>query len=408
MTPKEQIEILKRGVVETITEEELLRKISSGKVLRVKLGVDPTAPDIHLGHTVTLRKLRQFQELGHEAILIIGDFTGMIGDPSDRKKMRPQLSHEEVMENCKAYEKQVFKILDKPRTRVVFNGEWFKDLPFEKVLSLCRFMTLARMLEREDFQNRFKSENPIGIHELLYPLMQGYDSVQIQADVELGGTDQKFNILVGRDLQREHSQEPQVAMLLPILLGTDGHEKMSKTLQNHIPVDAPPEDMYGKLMSIPDELMKSYFELLTDVPLPEIEKMEKERKTGKQHPKEMKEKLAFAAVSGFYGEKAGKQAGNHFEKVFRKKEIPDEIPVFTLSKNELSDGKIWICKLLTKAGLAKSNGEAKRLISQGGISIGRGTAGMRVRQNPDEEIEIHDALTIKVGKRRFVKIQIAP
>lgn len=407
MTPKEQIEILKRGVVETITEEELLRKISSGKVLRVKLGVDPTAPDIHLGHTVTLRKLRQFQELGHEAILIIGDFTGMIGDPSDRKKMRPQLSHEEVMENCKAYEKQVFKILDKPRTRVVFNGEWFKDLPFEKVLSLCRFMTLARMLEREDFQNRFKSENPIGIHELLYPLMQGYDSVQIQADVELGGTDQKFNILVGRDLQREHSQEPQAAMLLPILLGTDGHEKMSKTLQNHIPVDAPPEDMYGKLMSIPDELMKSYFELLTDVPLPEIEKMEKERKTGKQHPKEMKEKLAFAAVSGFYGEEAGKQAGDHFEKVFRKKEVPDEISVFTLSKSELSDGKIWICKLLTKAGLAKSNSEARRLVAQGGVSIGAGPSPIQVMQNPDEEIEIHDTLTIKVGKRRFVRVHVS-
>ncbi|MCD6505503.1 tyrosine--tRNA ligase [Candidatus Poribacteria bacterium] len=400
----QQIEIIKRGAVEIISEEELRMKLEraqkEGRPLRVKLGLDPTAPDIHLGSAVVLRKLRQFQDLGHEAIIVIGDFTAMIGDPSGRSKTRPQLSEEEVKRNARTYEEQYCKILDPEKTKVVFNSQWLGKMNFADVIRLAAKTTVARVLERDDFQSRFENELPIGLHEILYPLCQAYDSVVLEADVEMGGTDQKFNNLMGRDLQRAFGQEPQVVLLMPLLVGLDGREKMSKSLGNYVGIEEPPFEMYGKIMSIPDELMIDYFVLTTDVPMQEIRRIEEGLKEGTIHPKEAKKRLAREIVTMYHSAEAARKAEEEFERVFAQKEMPSEMPELKISSSELKEGKIWSVKLLVMAGIAKSNREARNLILQGAMRLD----GKRI-SSPDD-VPIRDGSILKVG-RKFARIKIA-
>jgi len=395
-----QLEIIRRGVAEIVPEEELPQKLErarrEGRPLRVKLGLDPTAPDIHLGWSVVLRKLRQFQDLGHEACLIIGDFTAQIGDPSGKSKTRRQLTREEVEQNARDYEKQLFKILDPARTRFYFNSDWLGKMTFADVIQLASKYTLARMLEREDFANRFLNQQPISLHELLYPLCQGYDSVAIAADIEMGGMDQKFNNLVGRDLQREFGQEPQVTVMMPLLIGLDGVEKMSQSLGNYVGIMEPPDEMYGKLMSLPDELMEQYFELCTDVPMTEI----KEILAG--HPKEAKQRLAREIVSMYHSPEAAEQAEAEFNRVFSQHELPSQMDELRLSAEELVQGKINIITLIRKANFAPSNSEARRLVEQGGVSLD----GRTVR-DPLAEVMLHDGAVLKVGKRKFARLLLS-
>jgi tyrosyl-tRNA synthetase len=402
-TIDQQIEIIKRGVAEIISEGELRLKLEKaqreGRPLRVKLGLDPTAPDIHLGTAVVLRKLRQFQDLGHEAIIIIGDFTAMIGDPSGRSKTRPQLSEEEVRENAKTYEEQYCKILDPEKTRVVFNSQWLGKMNFADVIRLAAKTTVARILERDDFQNRFENELPIGLHEMLYPLCQAYDSVVLEADIEMGGTDQKFNNLMGRDLQRAFGQEPQVVLLMPLLVGLDGKEKMSKSLGNYVGIEEPPFEMFGKIMSIPDELMMDYFVLTTDVPMEEIRRIEEGLENGTIHPKEAKKRLAREIITMYHSADAARKAEEEFERVFAQKQIPQEIPQVRISSSQLKDGRIWSVKLLVLAGMAQSNREARNLISQGAMRLD----GEKI-SSPDD-IPIKDGSVLKVG-RKFARIKI--
>jgi len=364
------MDLIKRGVVEIIPEEELVKKIENsiktGKPLRVKLGCDPTRPDLHLGHSVVLRKLRHFQELGHIAILIIGDFTAMIGDPSGQNKTRPQLSFEETRVNGQTYFEQAKKILLPERVEIRYNSEWLGKMTFEDVIRLASKYTVARMLERDDFTKRYKSGEPISIHELLYPLAQAMDSVAIEADVELGGTDQKFNLLVGRDIQREFGQEPQVIITTPLLVGTDGVEKMSKSLGNYIALNDPPFEMYGKTMSIPDELIYDYFLLTTDLSPAEIEQIKKQLQDPNVNPRDLKRKLAWELVRMYHGVEAANKAQDEFDKIFVKKEIPDEIEEFEIDSK---DEKIRLVDLLVHTKLASSKSEAKRLIQLGGVSI---------------------------------------
>ncbi len=397
MTPYEQLEYLRRGTVEIIEEEELLEKLKksqeTGIPLRVKAGFDPTAPDIHLGHTVLIRKMRHFQELGHEVYFLIGDFTGMIGDPSGRSETRPPLTKEQVLENAKTYAEQVFKILDPEKTKVVFNSQWMSKFKAEDFIRLCAKYTVARMLEREDFKKRYESNRPIGIHELIYPLIQAYDSVAIKADVELGGTDQRFNLLVGREIQREYGQEPQVIITVPILEGLDGIQKMSKSLGNYVGITEPPQEMFGKIMSITDELMWRYYELLTDIPLEEIERLKQKVAEGTEHPKEVKKRLAMEIVSRYHSQAAAKKAAEEFERIFAKGGIPENIPTV-----EIIEDKIWIPRLLKDQGLVKSTSEGKRLIAQSAIQLN----GKRIS---DEEITLSPGEHVfKVGKRRFLKL----
>ncbi|AZR74892.1 tyrosine--tRNA ligase [Anoxybacter fermentans] len=405
MTIEEQVEFLMRGVEQIISKEELVEKLKkaekTGKPLKVKLGMDPTAPDIHLGHTVVLNKLRQFQDLGHEVILIIGDFTAMIGDPTGKNETRPQLTREEVIENAKTYQEQVFKILDKEKTTIRYNSEWLAKMNFADVINLCSKYTVARMLERDDFSKRMKEERPISIHEFFYPLMQGYDSVAIEADIELGGTDQLFNLLVGRSLQKDWGQESQVIMMTPILEGLDGVEKMSKSKGNYIGVNFTPEDMFGKIMSIPDELIIRYFTLLTDIPMEEIEKMEKGMKDGSVHPMEAKKALGRAIVTRFHDEKAAERAQAEFEKVFSKGGLPEDMPKVEITDVDLEEGKIWIITLLTKANLVKSNSEGRRMIQQGAVSVD----GEKIT-DIKAQIEPVDGMVIRVGKRRFAQVKV--
>ncbi|RKY66556.1 MAG: tyrosine--tRNA ligase, partial [Candidatus Latescibacterota bacterium] len=365
---QEQMEVILRGTAEVISEEELEGKIErslrTGKPLTVKQGFDPTAPDIHIGHTVSLRKLRQFQDLGHKVVFLIGDFTGMIGDPSGRSEMRKRLSRQEVLQNARTYQEQVFKILDPERTVVAFNSEWCEPMKFEDVLVLASRYTVARMLERDDFSQRYKQGKPITIMEFLYPLIQAYDSVALKADVEVGGTDQKFNLLVGRDVQREYGQEPQVALMMPLLVGTDGKEKMSKSLGNYIGINEPPEEIYGKTMSIPDFLIYPYFELATDVDSSELAEIKRSLEDPEVNPMDLKRKLARRLVAMYHGEEAARRAEEAFDKVFRRREVPDEVPEYVLNQD-----RIWIVRLLTSSGLASSNSEARRLIAQGGVYI---------------------------------------
>ena len=405
MDIKEELRIIKRGTEEIISEEELIKKIKKSRKekrpLRVKQGFDPNAPDIHLGHTVGLRKMRQFQDLGHDIYFLIGDFTGMIGDPSGKTVTRKQLTEEEVKKNAETYKKQVFKILNPEKTKVVFNSHWLGKLSFSEVLKVCSKYTVARMLERDDFSTRYKEGKPIGIHEFMYPLMQGYDSVAIQADIELGGTDQKFNLLVGRDIQREYNQEPQVIITLPLLEGTDGVEKMSKSLNNYIGINEPPQEMYGKSMSVPDNLMIRYFELVTDVSLDEINKIKTGLENNNLHPRDVKKRLAREIVKLYHGQSAAIMAEEEFEKVFKNKLYPEEIKELIYNKEDLKDGKIWIEKMVKDCGTLSSTGETIRMIQQGGVKID----GVQIL-NHNEDIKVKDGMVLRIGKLCFRKIKI--
>jgi tyrosyl-tRNA synthetase len=398
MSVEEQLEIIRRGTVEIISEEELLDKLRRKGELKVKAGFDPTAPDLHLGHTVLLWKLRDFQELGHTVYFLIGDFTAMIGDPTGKSETRKPLSREQVLENAKTYAEQVFKILDPEKTVVVFNSEWLGGMDAADLIKLSSKYTVARMLERDDFSKRFKENKPIHIHEFIYPLLQGYDSVVLESDVELGGTDQKFNLLVGRHLQKEYGKEQQVCIMMPILEGLDGVQKMSKSLGNYVGILEPPEEQFGKIMRISDELMWKYYKLVTRIPQSEIDRMKEDVSSGKLHPMEAKKKLAELIVSTFHGKDAAVKARQHFEKVFSRREIPDKIeePLVKVSENPA-----WLPLVLKETGLVKSTSEGKRLISSGGVKID----GEKVL---DENLKINlkeREIVIQVGKRKFVRIK---
>ncbi|OMH40488.1 tyrosine--tRNA ligase [Desulfurobacterium indicum] len=398
MNPEKQLEIIKRGVAEIIGEEELLEKLKKGKVLKVKAGFDPTAPDLHLGHTVLLWKLRDFQELGHTVYFLIGDFTAMIGDPTGKSETRPPLTREEVLKNAETYAQQVYKILDPEKTVVVFNSEWLSGMSSADLIRLASKYTVARMLERDDFAKRFAENRPIHIHEFLYPLLQGYDSVALEADVELGGTDQKFNLLVGRHLQREYGKSQQTCIMMPILEGLDGVQKMSKSLGNYIGIMEDPKEQFGKVMRISDELMWRYYELVTRLPQEEIEKMKNEVAEGKLHPMEAKKKLAEIIVSTFHGEEAAKEARAHFERVFSKRELPEEIPE---PEVKLPENPIWLPRLLKEAGLVKSTSEGRRQIKGGGVRID----GEKVLDENKKVDVFEKELILQVGKRRFARIK---
>jgi tyrosyl-tRNA synthetase len=397
-----QYELITRGAVDVLPEEEfkdrLKKSIAENKPLRVKQGFDPTAPDIHLGHTVGIRKLKQFQDLGHKIVLIIGDYTALVGDPSGRSATRPRLTHEMVMANAETYQKQFFKILDKSKTEIHFNGEWFKEMDFQDIMELTAKFTVARMLERDDFENRFKSNVPISIHELLYPLMQAYDSVAIKADIEIGATEQKFNLLTGREIQQDYGVEPQLVLTIPILVGVDGHNRMSKSLGNYIGIDEPANEIFGKIMSIPDSLMYSYYELVTNIPGNRLEEIKEELKDDSINPMELKKQLGEILVEMYHSKEAARNARAEFERVFSQGQLPDEIDEFDCS----SFGKsVWIVKLLTETKMASSNGEARRLIKGGGVSID----GEKVNDD-NLELKIETGMLLKVGKRRFLKLTI--
>ncbi len=397
------VELLKRGVEEIIPEDEFVKKVErsqrENRPLIVKAGFDPTAPDIHLGHTVLLRKMRHFQSMGHTIVFLIGDFTGMIGDPSGKQDTRKRLTREEVLANAETYKKQVFKILDREKTVVDFNSRWCEQMRFADVLELTSKYNVARMLERDDFANRYRDGKPISILEFLYPLIQGYDSVALKADIELGGTDQKFNLLVGRDMQREYGQEPQVIMTMPLLVGLDGVQKMSKSLGNYIGINEPPKEIFGKVMSISDDLMFWYYELVTDVPLDEVAGLKAGIADGSVHPRDVKVRLGKEICAQFYDRETADAAEAEFNRIFVRKDLPDTIEEYAIPESEKSDGKIWIVKLLVLSGMAKSNGEARRLISGGGVYIDSD----RVEKD-DYELPLPAACVIKVGKRRFMKI----
>lgn len=401
MTINEQVAYLTKGAAETISEDELRAKlIQSGKTgepLTVKVGFDPTAPDLHLGHTVLIRKMKHFQDLGHKVIFLIGDFTGAIGDPTGRNKTRPPLTEEQILENAETYKNQVFKILDPEKTVVEFNKRWLGDLSSQDWVQLCAKYTVARMIERDDFSKRLSEGRPVSIHELLYPLAQAYDSVFLKADFELGGTDQKFNLLVGRDIQREFGIEPQVLLMMPILEGLDGTEKMSKSMNNTIGITEPAVDIYGKIMSISDALMWRYYELLTDQSIDQIHSLRKELESGKIHPMEVKHRLAASIVGDFHSSEEMLKAREHFIRVIQNKEMPGDIPRFTLESSPEHN----LVDLLIKASLASSKSEGRRLIQQGGVSVDGQMIG-------DERAVINlDEFVIKVGKRRFVRFSKA-
>uniref|UniRef100_A0A7V4KEN7 Tyrosine--tRNA ligase n=1 Tax=Fervidobacterium pennivorans TaxID=93466 RepID=A0A7V4KEN7_FERPE len=393
LPPEEQLKILKRNCVDLVSEEELLERLKSGKPLRVKLGVDPSRPDLHLGHAVVLRKLKQFQDLGHQVVLIIGDFTAMIGDPSGRNTTRPILSREEVIQNAKTYAEQAFMILDKDKTEIRYNNEWLGKMTFADVVKLASKYTVARMLEREDFAKRYAEGTPISISEFLYPLAQAYDSVAIQADVELGGTDQLFNLMVGRKIQEEYGQTPQIVMTMPIIEGTDGKLKMSKSYGNYVGFTDEPKDMYGKIMSIPDELIVKYAKLLTDADEDFLSKMEKEINEKTVNPRDYKMWLAREIVRQFHGEQAAKEAEEYFVTVFQKKEIPDEMP-----EKVVEPGEYNIVELLFNLGIGTKS-EIKRLITQGGVYWDSNRI-----DNFKATVSVVGEHILRVGKRVFIKV----
>jgi len=399
LKPKEQLEILKRGIVDLVSEEELLKKLeksyTSQKPLVVKQGFDPTAPDLHIGHAVSIRKLKQFQDLGHEVVFLIGDFTGMIGDPTGKSKTRNRLTREEVIKNSETYKKQIFKILNPEKTRIEFNSNWCGKMTFEDVLILTSKYNVARMLERDDFSKRFKNGISISMIEFLYPLVQAYDSVALKADVELGGTDQTFNLLIGRDIQREYGIEPQVIMTVPILEGTDGKEKMSKSLNNYIGINDSPDQIFGKIMSITDELICKYFELTTDLPLSEIKIIQEKMESG-QNPSIFKRQLGKAICSLYYNEEAAIEAEQNFDALFIQKEIPDDIPTV---KVDLSEFPLRLIHVIKENGLVSSNSEARRMIQQSGVSVN----GEKI-DDMNYELNMENEFVIKVGKRKFLKV----
>ena len=405
MTIEEQLAYLRKGTTEIIREEELRAKLEksakTGKPLRVKLGADPTAPDIHLGHTVVIRKLRAFQELGHTVIFLIGDFTGLIGDPSGKSATRPQLNREEIAANAETYKRQIFKLLDPEKTEIRFNSEWMDKLGADGFIRLASHVTVKQILERDDFAKRLVDEKPIALHELLYPLTQAYDSVALEADVELGGTDQKFNLLMGRNVQREYGQEAQVAVITPLLEGTDGVQKMSKSLGNYIGINEPPAEIFGKVMSISDDLMWRYYELLTDLSLGEIGALRDSAASGERHPRDVKVELAKRIVSDFYSALEAQKAEEEFNRVFKQKQAPDEI-----EERTVRSGNWNLPQLLVELGLAASKAEGRRLIEQGGVYIDgeRSTIvnDILVLQAGKPGFEIKN---IRVGKRRFLRVR---
>jgi tyrosyl-tRNA synthetase len=395
---EEQLKIISRGTVDLIPMDELKAKLErsfkEGKPLRIKQGFDPTAPDIHLGHTVGIRKLKQFQDLGHQVVVIIGDYTGMVGDPSEKNSTRPRLTHEDVMENARTYEKQFFKILDRDKTEVRYNGDWFSKMSFAEIMNLASKFTVARMLERDDFAKRYETQQPISIHEFFYPLMQGYDSVMIKADIEIGATEQKFNLVIGRQIQKEYGHETQIVLTLPVLEGIDGVQRMSKSLGNYIGIDESPEEMYGKTMRIPDELIYPYFELITDVNLDELQTIKKTLEDPKVNPMTLKRQLARTIVRMYHDSNAAKIAENYFNLVHKDHDVPIDIPVFSLNKKIKR-----LIDLMVEANLALGTGEARRLIRQGGVKLDGETVTDELT-----ELSLSNDKVLKVGKRKFLKI----
>ncbi len=399
LSAAEQYEILTENAAEVITEDEFKKKLEKSvvenKPLRCKLGIDPSAPDLHLGHAVVLHKLRQFQELGHHIIIILGDFTGMIGDPTGRSEMRRQLSVDEVMANAKTYQEQIFNILDADKTEMVFNSEWLAKLNFADVIKLASTLTVARMMEREDFGKRYQDNVAIGIHEFFYPLMQGYDSIAINADIEFGATEQKFNLLMGRHLQREYGHEPQVAFTMPILVGTDGVQKMSKSLGNYVGITEEPDQIYGKIMSISDDLMPEYYRLATSLSTSEIDTILDQINNNSIHPRDAKMRLAREIVSLYHGHSKAEEAEKQFQQVFQKKEMPSEMDAFSFN------APVGIVKVMVESGLAPSKSEARRLIEQNGVKIDGETVG-----SIDLELTEKKEQVIQVGKRRFARVKL--
>ena len=401
MTDTKFTTLLKRGVAEIIVESELRKLLNSGRILNLKQGFDPSAPDIHLGHVVGLRKLRQFQELGHKVIVIVGDWTARIGDPSGQSATRPMLSSSEIESNAQTYMEQFFKVVDKDKTEVRWQSEWFSQFTLDKVISLTSKFTIAQLLAREDFNKRYGSGNPISLTEMFYPLLQAYDSVVIKADVEFGGIDQKFNCLVGRELQQSLGQSPQQVFLVPLLIGTDGNQKMSKSLNNQIGVAEPPREIYGKVMSIPDPLIVDYFELVTDVPDEEIAEFKEQLKNHSVNPMDLKKRLAHETIRQFHGKQAADEAQEHFTRVFQQRETPKEITEYTFAASYIGDElfQLDIAPTLVKEGLVKSIGELKRLLAQEAIEIDGNKISSSI-------VNAHQGSVIKIGKRRFVRIAI--
>jgi tyrosyl-tRNA synthetase len=400
---EEQIALIERGAVDFHSREDLVKKLTrsleTGKPLIVKAGFDPTAPDLHLGHTVLLQKLRHFQLLGHEVNFLIGDFTGLIGDPTGKSDTRPPLTPEDVKRNAETYKEQVFKILDPQKTKVVFNSTWLGQLSSYEMIRLASELTVARMLERDDFKKRFESNRPISIHEFLYPLIQGYDSVAMKADVELGGTDQLFNVLMGRDLQRSRGQEPQVVLTMPLLEGLDGVNKMSKSLGNYIGISEPPDSIFGKIMSISDDLMFRYYELLSDLSLEEIQALKTKIARGELHPKAVKVQLAKEMVTRFHDREAAENAERNFEQVFARHELPEDIEEVRLA---VAEAEIWVPKLLLDAGLVKSTSDGRRMIQQHAVTI----EGEKV-SDINAVVPTKGEILLKVGKRRFCRVSFS-
>ena len=399
ISAQEQVRQIKHGVADLINEQDLVKKIEKSikenKPLVVKLGLDPTAPDIHLGHTVPLRKLRLFQEFGHQVVIVIGGFTARIGDPTGKSVTRPPLTKEEVLKNAETYKTQIFKVLDPEKTIVRDNSEWLESMNFADVLRLASSYTVARMMERDDFSKRFKEGRPIGVHEFMYPLMQGQDSVALHADVEFGGTDQTFNLLMGRHLQELEGQEPQVVITMPLLEGLDGVQKMSKSLGNYIGIDEEPKEMYGKAMSIPDELMMRYFMLVTDMPIEEQEDMAKRLESGELHPRDAKMQLARTIVRLYHGEEAALEAEEEFKRVFQQRAMPTDIPEYAM---DAPTEPIFVPQFCTDAGLTASNGEARRSIKAGAFKING-------EKYSEDNITLEDGMILQVGKRKFLKIK---
>lgn len=401
LSAEEQLRIIKSGAANIVPEEGLLKKLKRGEPLNIKLGVDPTSPDLHLGHAVPLRKMRQFQDLGHRVTLIIGNGTALIGDPSGKNTTRPQLTSEQIEANAKTYVEQAFNVLDPEKTTVVYNADWILKLDLKGLLELCSKFTVARILERDDFTKRYQSHTPIALHEFLYPVMQAYDSVVIKADVEMGGNDQLFNLLAGRELMEKMGMEPQVALTMPLLEGTDGVLKMSKSYGNYVGLTDEPADMFGKVMSIPDELMPRYYRLASTLSVDEVDEIERGLANNELHPNKVKRALARNIVTLYHDEAAAAAAEEQFDRVFKQHEAPEDIPGFAADLTPNDDGKVYLAKLLHDAGMAPSIGEARRLIDGGGVKInGESVAPKQYNVDPAELA----GATLQVGKRKFVKL----
>lgn len=399
IAPEEQLERLEFGAIDLISKVDLLKKLKKGKPLKIKFGADPTRPDIHLGHTVVINKMRTFQELGHQVQFLIGDFTALIGDPSGRNQTRPLLTREEIEENAKTYATQIFKILDPDKTEIVYNSKWLSPFSSQDWIRLASRYTVARMLEREDFTKRYKSGTPIAIHEFLYPLTQGYDSVALNSDVELGGTDQLFNLLVGRDLQSQYHQEPQVVLTMPLLEGLDGVHKMSKSMDNYISVVDSPKDMFGKTMRVSDELMYRYYQLLTDIKPSELQQLKTDVELGKKHPRDVKVSLAKFLVQRFHSQAAAQAAEEEFNRIFAQKGLPDQIAEFEMSPEE----QVSLAALLVRAQVCQSNSEASRLIEGGGVQLNQ----EKIQDKKFKiDLKLNESFLIKAGKKHFFKIKV--